>query len=64
VDEFEYAFVPSFASVHFGKPQPEYYAELLARTGKRPAEALMVGDDWKNDIVPATLAGSFESPVE
>ncbi len=55
--EYDFAFVPSYDRVHFGKPHPAYYAELLARTGKRPTEAVMVGDDWTNDIVPAASAG-------
>jgi HAD superfamily hydrolase (TIGR01549 family) len=55
--EFNYAWVPSIETMHFGKPRPEYYAEILALIQVRPSEALMVGDDWRNDILPASAAG-------
>ena len=55
--EFDFAVVPSIDTVHFGKPQPEYYSELIARLRVRPDEVLVVGDDWKNDIEPASAAG-------
>lgn len=42
---------------HFVKPQPHYYEEIMARVGLEPYEAIMVGDNWNNDIVPAALTG-------
>ncbi len=42
---------------HFAKPHPEYFAEILARLGVRPDEALMVGNDWSDDLVPAAQLG-------
>jgi FMN phosphatase YigB (HAD superfamily) len=42
---------------HFAKPNPEYFAEILARLGVRPREALMVGNDWNDDIAPAAALG-------
>lgn len=44
-------------NVHFSKPNPAYYEEVLSRIGFEPDEALMVGDDWEADIVPAAAAG-------
>ncbi len=52
-----YAFVTHMANMHFTKPHPHYYEEILARVGANAEEALMVGDDWQNDIVPAEQAG-------
>lgn len=49
--------VTSMDNAHFAKPNPAYYEEILSRIGFEPDEALMVGDDWENDIVPAALAG-------
>jgi FMN phosphatase YigB (HAD superfamily) len=57
VDDLPYALVTSVETSHFAKPLPEYYAEVLARLGRRPDQALMIGDDWDNDIVPATALG-------
>ena len=45
--------------MHAAKPQPAYYREILAAVGVEPGRALMVGDDWKNDIIPAATAGLF-----
>ncbi len=55
--EFPYALVTSYENMHAAKPHPAYYHEILATIGCRPEAALMVGDDWLNDIQPATTAG-------
>lgn len=56
-DPAAYAFVTHMANTHFTKPHPHYYEEILARIGADAEEALMVGDDWHNDIIPAEQAG-------
>lgn len=56
-DEFDYAHITSMENSHFAKPHPEYFAELLGRLQARADQALMIGDDWENDIVPAEAAG-------
>jgi ribonucleotide monophosphatase NagD (HAD superfamily) len=43
--------------MHFGKPQPEYYEEILVRLDIDASEAIMVGDDWVQDIAPALACG-------
>ncbi|NDJ86886.1 MAG: HAD-IA family hydrolase [Chloroflexi bacterium] len=50
-------FISTMDNVHFTKPSPHYYEEILTRIGVEPDEALMVGDDWANDIIPAHAAG-------
>lgn len=56
-------FVSSFAHVthsentHFAKPQPAYYAEVVARVGVEPDECLVIGDSLTNDIAPAKALG-------
>lgn len=57
VDEHDFALVTSYENMHAAKPQPAYYREILATVGAAPARALMVGDDWKNDILPAAAVG-------
>lgn len=57
-DDFTfYALVTHSENMHFVKPDPAYYAEILARVSIEPDEALMVGDGLKNDITPAAITG-------
>lgn len=57
VTEFPYALVTSYEYMHATKPQPAYYREILDTIGCAPEEAVMAGDDWKNDIAPAATVG-------
>jgi hypothetical protein len=52
-----YALVAGADQLHFTKPHPHYYEEILARVGVEADEAIMVGDDPTNDILPAAQAG-------
>jgi HAD superfamily hydrolase (TIGR01549 family) len=49
--------VTSYETFHFAKPNPAYFAEILARLGWPDGGVLMVGDDLENDILPARLLG-------
>jgi HAD superfamily hydrolase (TIGR01549 family) len=53
----DFDLVTALENMHFGKPQPEYYEEILVRLDIEAGEAIMVGDDWDNDIGPALAAG-------
>lgn len=53
----QFALITAAEEMHFGKPSPEYYAEIVLRLGVKPCEAIMVGDDWENDIRGAAAAG-------
>lgn len=44
-------------SIHFSKPHPHYFEEILARIDVKPDEALMVGDHWQSDIKAAARTG-------
>lgn len=57
VGEVPFALVTTLENMHYAKPHPAYYEEVLARVGVQADEAVMVGDDWENDIVPAHRAG-------
>ncbi len=52
-----YAFVTTSDNMHFIKPDAAYYAEILARVGVEPEEAVMVGNSPENDITPAQTMG-------
>lgn len=56
-DASDYAFVTTGDNMHFIKPDPAYYAEIIARVGLEPDEALMVGNSPENDIYPAQQLG-------
>ena len=51
------ALISHSENMHFSKPHPAYYAELAARIGIEPDEALMIGDSETHDIRPAQMLG-------
>ncbi len=57
VDQYNFALVTAYENMHAAKPQPAYYTEILAKIGCAPEEALMVGNDWEADILPAHRVG-------
>ncbi len=57
VSDFDFALVTTYENMHAAKPQPAYYREILNVVGAEAGQALMVGDDWRNDIAPASEAG-------
>jgi len=63
-DDFSaYSFVTHAENMHFAKPQPAYYAEILGRVGVEPDEALMLGDDERNDIQAAATVGLYTRQI-
>ncbi len=54
---YSFSLITTLETMHFGKPQPEYYEEITLRLDVDASEAIMVGDDWENDIAPAMAAG-------
>ena len=57
VAAFDYDLVTTYENMHATKPHPAYYNEILAAIDCPPQAALMIGDDWKNDIIPASGLG-------
>jgi FMN phosphatase YigB (HAD superfamily) len=53
----DYALVTHADNMHFAKPDPAFFAEIIARLGVEPDEAIMVGDSLRNDILPAQEIG-------
>ena len=56
-NNFQYDLISSFESFHFAKPDPSYYAELLAQLGWPHGPVLVVGDDLESDILAANQLG-------
>jgi FMN phosphatase YigB (HAD superfamily) len=57
IDDLPFARVTHMDNSHFARPNPEYFAEIIAALNLRPEEALVIGNDWADDIAPAALAG-------
>jgi HAD superfamily hydrolase (TIGR01549 family) len=57
IDDFDYDLVTSYEIMHATKPHPSYFQEILDRLDCSPERALMVGDDWERDILPARQVG-------
>lgn len=57
IGEFPYSLVTTYEFMHFAKPRPEYFAEMLSWLDRRPDEVLMIGNDWSQDIAPAHALG-------
>lgn len=47
--------ITSYENMHFCKPKPQYYAEILSKLGRTPAECWMIGNDVEEDLVAAQL---------
>ena len=57
VTAYQFDLVTTFDNMHAAKPQTAYYQEILSHIRCEPGETIMVGDDWGNDIVPASTLG-------
>jgi HAD superfamily hydrolase (TIGR01549 family) len=57
VSDYDYALVTSYENMHSTKPNAAYYREILAMIECLPETAVMVGDTWEYDILPARKAG-------
>lgn len=57
VCEQQYALVTTLENMHSTKPNVTYYEEILDVLGVAADTAVMVGDDWINDIQPAAQLG-------
>ena len=53
----DYALITCYENFHFAKPNPAYYAEILANLGWPEGPVVMVGNDWMRDIIPAEKIG-------
>jgi FMN phosphatase YigB (HAD superfamily) len=57
IADFAYALVTDYETMHASKPNPAYYREIAALIGCAPADCVMVGNEVKNDILPAKHVG-------
>jgi HAD superfamily hydrolase (TIGR01549 family) len=64
VSRYSYDLVTTIENMHATKPHLAYYQEILQTIGCQPGQALMVGDDGRNDIEPAAVLGLFTYWIE
>ena len=55
--DFPYALVTDYETMHASKPHSAYYKEIAQVIQCEPQNCLMVGNEVKNDIMPARKAG-------
>lgn len=58
VQDLPFSLVTSYENMHFTKPHPEYYQEILECIGARAEESIMVGNSLKDDMA-AKKAGLY-----
>ena len=56
-DKYPFSFVTSYESFHFAKPNPAYYAEIMAYLGWPDEPVYMIGNSLAEDILPAIELG-------
>lgn len=55
LDKSDFALVTTYENSFYCKPNPKYFSDILERTGKKPQDCLMVGNDVKEDGAAAKL---------
>ncbi len=53
----DFELVTTYENMHYCKPNPRYFTEILTMTGKDAAQCLMVGNNMDEDGAAATAAG-------
>lgn len=59
VADFPFDLVTTYENMRSTKPHSSYYREILEKISCAPDAALMVGDNWNHDIIPAYTLGLF-----
>ncbi|ACA58736.1 HAD family hydrolase [Candidatus Desulforudis audaxviator] len=55
VGDLPFRLVTVYENMHFCKPRPQYYQEILDLLGAGPADCLMAGNDPEEDLVAGDL---------
>lgn len=52
-----FTYITNYEELHFTKPRPEFFAEILGKLGWLDEPVVMIGNEWDMDIVPAEILG-------
>jgi FMN phosphatase YigB (HAD superfamily) len=55
IDDLPFGLVTAYESMHFCKPNPEFYSEVLELLGAAPGDCLMIGNDVEEDLVAGDM---------
>lgn len=56
-EQVPFRLITAYEDFHFAKPNPAYYAEVLAQLGWPNQPAVMIGNSLEDDIIPASQLG-------
>lgn len=56
-ESLPFSIITTYEDFHFAKPNPAYYAEILAQLGHPNQPAVMVGNSLEDDLIPANRLG-------
>ena len=54
-DDIPFTYVTCGEKMHFCKPNPAFFQELLVKIDRQPADCLMVGNDLEEDMIAQSL---------
>jgi FMN phosphatase YigB (HAD superfamily) len=57
LEKYPFSLITGYESFHFAKPNPTYYAEILAQLGAPEGPVAMIGNSISDDINPASSLG-------
>ncbi|MDD3363910.1 MAG: HAD family hydrolase [Syntrophomonas sp.] len=55
VGKFPYELITSYENMHYCKPHPQYYQEIVQCIGADPSKCLMVGNDTQEDLAAGMI---------
>lgn len=57
VEKYPFDLITTYEIFHFSKPNPAYYAEILAQLGCPAQPVVMIGNSLSDDLLPAAKLG-------
>lgn len=55
IHDLPWKMVTTYEDMHYCKPNPQYYTEILTAIMREPGECVMVGNDTRDDLVASRL---------
>ncbi|MFW6381469.1 MAG: HAD family hydrolase [Bacillota bacterium] len=51
----DFEFITAYDNMHYSKPNPDYYRELMEKLDQTPGDCVMVGNDRQEDMIAGNL---------